>query len=234
MLESYLSEIDFASGGRVLEIGCGTGAVTRVLARWPGVTEAVGVDPSPVFLARARELSASLDNVRFEEADGRALSLPDQHFDVVIFHTTLTHVPQPERALSEAFRVLRPSGTLAVFDGDYATITVAIGEHDPLQACIEATKAAFLYDMWLGRRLPSLLSEAGFEIINSRSHGYMQTSEPEYILSLVDRGADTLVSWGRIGADLGAGLKAEARRRVEEGTFFGFIRFTSVIARRPG
>lgn len=51
MLDSYLSEIRFPSGARVLEIGCGTGAVTRVLAGRPGVAEAVGVDPSPVFLA---------------------------------------------------------------------------------------------------------------------------------------------------------------------------------------
>ena len=58
MLDSYLSEIDFPAGARVLEIGCGTGAVTRVLADWPGVSEAVGIDPSPVFISTARELAA--------------------------------------------------------------------------------------------------------------------------------------------------------------------------------
>jgi ubiquinone/menaquinone biosynthesis C-methylase UbiE len=133
MLESYLSEITLPGAARVLEIGCGTGAVTRALARRPGVAEAVGVDPSPVFVARARELGAALGNVTFEVADGRALRLPDRDFDAVVFHTTLCHVPQPELALKEAFRVLRPGGTLALFDGDYATITVALGEHDPLQ-----------------------------------------------------------------------------------------------------
>jgi hypothetical protein len=53
------------------------------------------------------------------------------------------------------------------------------------------------------------------------------------MLTLVDRGADALESWGRIGPDLGASLKAEARRRADAGRFFGFIGFASFIARKP-
>lgn len=57
--DAYLAEIAFASSARVLEIGCGTGPVARVLARQPGVAEVVGVDPSPVFIAEARELATA-------------------------------------------------------------------------------------------------------------------------------------------------------------------------------
>jgi SAM-dependent methyltransferase len=230
MLESYLSEIDFPRGARVLEIGCGTGPVTRVLAGRPGVAEVVGTDPSPVFIAKARTLGANLKNLTFEEADGRALPFPDCAFDTVVFHTSLCHIPQPERALREAFRALRSHGILAVFDGDYSTITVALGERDPLQNCIEAVKDAFIHDVWLVRRLPALLRSNGFQVIGVRSHGYLQIAQPDYMLTLVDRGADTLVSWGRIGAETGASLKAEARRRADAGAFFGFIGFASVIA----
>jgi trans-aconitate methyltransferase len=58
ILETYLGWIDWPKNARVLEVGCGTGAITRVLARRPGIATIVGVDPSPVFLAKARELSA--------------------------------------------------------------------------------------------------------------------------------------------------------------------------------
>ena len=58
MLTTYLTDAALPQRSRVLEVGCGTGAVTRSVAKWPGVSAAVGVDPSPVFVAKARELRA--------------------------------------------------------------------------------------------------------------------------------------------------------------------------------
>jgi hypothetical protein len=53
------------------------------------------------------------------------------------------------------------------------------------------------------------------------------------MLSIVERGADALAASGRIGAELAQALKAEAGRRVGEGTFFGHIAYASVIAGKP-
>src|SRR5262245_2652605 len=72
MLRSYVSEIAFPANAGVLEIGCGTGAVTRMLATWPRVSKAVGVDPSATFIAKAKELSKGLNNISFLVADGRS------------------------------------------------------------------------------------------------------------------------------------------------------------------
>jgi SAM-dependent methyltransferase len=231
MLDDYVSRIEFPPSATVLEIGCGTGAVTRALAQRDGVTSAIGVDPSPVFVTRARELGTTIHNLTFEEGDGRSLRFADDAFDTVVLHTTLCHVPQPEHVLSEAARVLHRGGTLAVFDGDYATTTVALAPSDPLQDCIEAAKAAFIHDVWLIRRLPALLTAAGFEVTETRSHGYLQTSDPAYMLTLVDRGADALAAGPGGSPELADALKADARRRVEAGSFFGFIGFVSILAR---
>ncbi|MER8765972.1 MULTISPECIES: methyltransferase domain-containing protein [unclassified Mesorhizobium] len=229
---SFFSSIDFPERARVLEGGCGSGPISRELARWPGVNEVVGLDPSPIFLAKARELAADIPNLNFVEGDARSLPHEDNSFDVVIFHTCLTHVPGPEKALTESLRVLRPGGCLAIFDGDYATTTVAIGDHDPLQDCVDAAMAALVNDRWLTRRLPLLAKSAGFVVEKFDSYGYAQIAAPDYMLTLVDRGADILAGWKRLDKALGDGLKHEARRRVETGEFFGFIAFAGLIARK--
>jgi SAM-dependent methyltransferase len=196
-----------------------------------GIREVVGIDPSPVFVEKARELAQEFAQVSFRTGDARALELPDSSFDLVVFHTVLCHIPEPERALREARRVLRPGGWLAIFDGDYPTASVAIGAFDPLQSTVAAMIASYVHNPWLTRRLRSVLSGMGFVITSLRGHGYVQTEKPAYMLTLVDRGADLLV--GTIGVDQAEALKAEARRRVSAGEFFGQISFLSVIARAP-
>jgi hypothetical protein len=129
--------------------------------------------------------------------------------------------------------VLRPNGRLAVFDGDYATTTAAIGDFDPIQSCIDAVVAALVHDRWLARRLPGLVAIAGFAVERFDGHAYVQTLEPQWLLTLVDRGADALVNGGTIGQALAEALKAEARRRIEAHGFYGSITFVSLIARRP-
>ncbi len=234
MLTTYLTDADISPGTRGLEIGCGTGAVTRVLATWPGVVAAVGIDPSPVLVARARKLGAGLATLTFEEADGRSLPFANATFDIVVCHTTLCHVPGPEAVVQEAVRVLRPGGCVAVFEGDYATGTLAVGAGDPLEACAQAFREHFVHDPWLVRRLPALIRSAGLHVRRVRSHGYVEVSEPGFMLpGWVDRGADALVASGRVGVDMAAALKAEARRRVASGDYFGHIAFMSLVAGKP-
>jgi SAM-dependent methyltransferase len=232
MLNAYLSEIAFPKEARVLEFGCGTGAITRTLARWPGVAKAVGIDPSATFIAKAKTLSNGLNNVSFEIADGRTVTLDDKSFDVVVVHTTLCHVPEPQKLLAQAYRVIKTDGWLAVFDGDYASATVATGDFDPLEACIEAFRSGFVNDQWLIRRLPGLIAAAGFSVQPTKSYGYTEAPEAGYMLSWIDRGADVLVQAGRISSETAEALKAEARRRSHRKEWFGHIAFGSVLARK--
>jgi ubiquinone/menaquinone biosynthesis C-methylase UbiE len=234
MREAYLSEVGLPSNARVLDIGCGTGALTRVLAKWPNVSAVVGLDPSPVLLDRARQCAGTHSGLTFEEGDARALPFEASSFDLTLFHTTLCHVPEPERALGEALRVLRPGGWLAVFDGDYATTTVAIGDFDPLQACVDAWVGSSVHDRWLLRRLPAMTRSMGFEVTSVRSHGYVQNTNPDYMTTIVSRGIDALTASRRIGRDAADALRAEARRRADAGEFFGHIGYISVVGRKPG
>jgi hypothetical protein len=61
----------------------------------------------------------------------------------------------------------------------------------------------------------------------------VQIEDPDYMLSIADRGADALVADGTIGAELAAALKAEARRRIAAHAFFGHVAYARLTARRP-
>ncbi len=230
MIASYVSELDPPESARVLEIGSGTGAISRALSRLLPRATIIGVDPSPGLVERAAELAVDLPSVSFRVGDGSAVPFGDRQFDAVVVHRVLCHVPRPEALLAEAERVLRRTGRLVVFDGDYATITLSTGADDPLSSCVQAFQSAYINDPWLVRRLPGLVRAAGFAPRRLRSHGVIQVEDPDYLLSVADRGADSLHSSGRIGADLAAALKSEARRRIEAHAFFGHIAYASLVA----
>jgi ubiquinone/menaquinone biosynthesis C-methylase UbiE len=229
MLDAYLDDLPLPADARVVEIGCGTGAVARTLAGLPGVKQVVGLDPSLVFIEHAARQAQDVSNLSFVTGDGRVLPFDDSSVDAVVCHTSLCHIPEPQRVLAEARRVTMEGGAIAIFDGDYATTTVAISADDPLQACADAAVAALVHDRYLVRRLPRLIEEAGWQLLGVRSHGYVEAEQPGYMLTIIDRGADSLVAAGTIGEPAAEALKTEARRRAENREFFGHIAYVSVI-----
>jgi ubiquinone/menaquinone biosynthesis C-methylase UbiE len=232
MQRTYLRDIEFPERAQVLEVGCGTGAIARVLARWPKVGDVLGVDPSPYLVDRARALSPGLPNLVFEVGDGRSLGVKDASVDVVIMHTVLTHVQGPEVLLAEAHRALRPGGWLGVCDGDFSTATLATGDLDPLEVCVQAFVDGFVQDRWMVRRMSGLASAAGFAVSPLRSYGLLETTKPGLTLTWVDRGTDVLVGRGRIGPPLATALKAEAKRRADANAFFGYMAYASMVGRK--
>ncbi|HET6966981.1 MAG TPA: class I SAM-dependent methyltransferase [Ornithinibacter sp.] len=106
----------------VLDVGSGTGHLTRaVAARWPRC-DVVGVDPAAGFVeaARARaESDGDAARLRFEVGEAGALPLDDDSVDAAVALLVLNFVPDPDLAMAEMCRVTRPGGVVAAAVWDY-------------------------------------------------------------------------------------------------------------------
>jgi ubiquinone/menaquinone biosynthesis C-methylase UbiE len=105
----------FRHGERLLIVGVGTGADLQFL---PSDIEIEGIDDSPEMLKKAMKMAEKLkmDNVKLRIMDAESLNYPDNYFDKVILFLILSVVDNPRKAFSEAVRVLKTGGEMAVFD----------------------------------------------------------------------------------------------------------------------
>ncbi|PYI51779.1 class I SAM-dependent methyltransferase [Paenibacillus flagellatus] len=104
-----------ARGLRAADIGCGGGIYTRALAGM-GAKEVIAVDFSAGMLAAAAEHGAGLANVRFVRGEAAATGLPGACVDLVLERALIHHVSDLFACFAEAYRLLRPGGTLLVQD----------------------------------------------------------------------------------------------------------------------
>jgi SAM-dependent methyltransferase len=95
--------------GSVLDLGCAFGFTTRLLKRRG--YDATGVDGSPAYIERAKRADPL---GTYLVADATRVPLPDRSFDGVLFLDVLEHLPDPQGAINEVARLLRPGGTLAL------------------------------------------------------------------------------------------------------------------------
>ena len=228
----YMTQITLPKRARILEVGCGNGAATKLIMEHLRPAQLVGIDPSSAFIDMASETFAGEPRISFAVGDAVATGQADAFFDLVIAHTVYSHLVNPEGALAEANRVLKPGGQLVIFDGDFATLSVALSDGDPLQSAAGAVLRNLVHAPYIMRRLPGLVTAAGFSVQSVEPHGYVQTTTPDYLLTLLSRGTRAAAQAGKIGQDLIDGFDREARRRVANGTFYGAILFLSLAARK--
>lgn len=149
-------------GGRVLDLGCGSGDDASDIGAIVGPEGHVtGVDIGESLIAEAiRRSSVQNLSVSFEVGDARALRFADESFDAVRTERVLMHVPDPVKALAEMVRVLKPGGRMAVQDIDWET-QFCDSPHKEITRKIALSFCDGIKNGWIGRCLPRLFREAG-------------------------------------------------------------------------
>jgi ubiquinone/menaquinone biosynthesis C-methylase UbiE len=163
---------DFAgveAGGRVLDVGCGPGALTGELVRRVGGESVTAVDPSEPFVAAAK---ARHPNVDVRQASAEQLPFEDDVFDAALAQLVVHFMADPVAGLREMARVTRPGGVVAACVWDHA------GDRTPLavfwQAARELDPGAQDESRLAGAReghLAELLAEAGLRSVQETTIG---------------------------------------------------------------
>jgi ubiquinone/menaquinone biosynthesis C-methylase UbiE len=211
---------------RVLDVGCGTGAITAELARRTR-GQVIGIDIDPAMLAYARQHDSS---AQYEQGDARDLPYPDGYFDIVTCHYLLLWLNDPYLGVREMARITRRSGhVLVCAEPDYG------GRLDWPQLPVREWQIEALRrqgaDPCIGRALREMLARAGLE------------TEIGVIASVWDVAsmrAQFEAEWAMLWRDAGDSLdratfeaaRARAQAAIEAGTRLVFMPTFYAYARK--
>ncbi len=233
LFEKYAPQLTLPSPAKVLEIGCGTGAMTRFLAQRSDFSgNVLGIDQSPAFVKAASGFAQDenlSDRVDFQVGDAHSLDFPPATFDAVIAHTLISHVTDPEAVVREMVRVVRPGGTVAIFDGDYASLTYAHTDHDFGHLMDMALANATFNNPMIMRDLPRLLPEIGLKIRAAWGDAVVEVGNGSYFKSFAEAYVPHVKSAGLVSAEAVDAWFVAQKKSMENGTFFASCNYYTYL-----
>jgi arsenite methyltransferase len=204
--EKTIRRMNLRPGERVLDLGCGSGWATRLLARLvadgpEGFGQVVGVDVSDEMIRQARGASKDFDNVMFVWGSAAQIPWEENFFDKMLSVESFYYYPDQERALAELFRVMAPKGRLFILINLYKDNPYSLQWVDKLKVPVHVRSAAEYVEM---------LKKHAFENVE-----YAQipddTPTPDDYVTKSFRSLDDLKAFKRTGALLLMASKPDFR-----------------------
>lgn len=177
-------------GMDVLDCGCGPGRLIELLTTEFGSLRVTGLEVDPTLVTAAKDYlaGAGLDDFDVVQGSAEQSNLSPESFDFIVVRLVLEHVVDPLVALRGLKKLLRPGGRIAVISNDFAfhlRTWPDVRELDDLYVAYIASRRADGGDPSIGRRVPSLLRQAGFRLAGFEvevAHNHLE-GDPAFLLA---------------------------------------------------
>ncbi len=204
--EQTIRLMDLRPGERVLDLGCGAGWATRILARLvadgpQGFGQVVGLDISDEMVRRARAASREFENILYIWSSAQSIAWEENYFDKVLSIESFYYYPDQDRALAELFRVLAPCGRLFILINLYRDNPYSLRWVEELKVPVHVRSEAEYIE---------LLKAHAFEDVEARRIPD-ETPTPEQYSGRWFANAEELRDFKRIGALLLTATKPNIR-----------------------
>lgn len=217
-------------GETVVDVGSGVGSEVRRMAELVGADgRAFGVDPHDGLRAVATERSAGT-GASFVAGDATSLPFDDATVDVITCERVFQHLRDPDAAVREFVRVLRPGGRVVVIDSDWGSMVVTPGDPSVLRR-LHDHRHSTSPNPFAGRHLVGQLTRAGLTVDPDVAATAVIAPGGAALL-LMQKAADDAVSAGAITQAERDQLLAEMAAAVETGEAFTGVTMFGVLARR--
>ena len=208
-----------APGERVLDVACGTGLVSLEAAGAVGARgHVLGVDLSErmIIAARARARQRDLTNVRFERMDAERLDVPNASFDAALCALGLMHAPDPEQAVREMRRAVRPGGRIALATWGERSRCGWAPVFPIVDAELSSDACPLFFALGLQDALADLCRAAGCDVVE---HCRMSTpllyASADEACDAVFLGGSVALSWSRFDENIRARVRARYLESIE-------------------
>lgn len=237
MLHEYLDFMNIDGLQNILDLGCGTGFAAREIAKRPNFSgNIVGVDISSALIKQASELADEeglSSRIDFRVGDSRNLEDSDESFDAVIAHTLISHLPDPQVLINEMIRLSKPGGFVAIFDGDYASLTFSHPDAEKGKAIDELIISSIVTQSRILRQLPLFLKSSGLEIEEAFSCVVTDAGKAEFWASSVESMRKLLPAANAMSAEEADIWANDRNTESDNGTFFASCNYYAYVARKP-
>ncbi len=239
--QAFLTKAGLLPGMNVAELGCGVGLVTERIARTvgkPGHVIALDASHKQTVAAARRLKTRCVTNVEFVTADAGATGLDEDSFDFVYCRFLLMHMHQPEVALAEMLRILKPCGILAVEDGDFSSPFCWPASRDfnrAFELYVTAGESCGA-DFLIGQRLFQLVANMGLQHISIETVQpvCVDAEECSLVSSTLNECRDTLLKHNlATRKEIDETIVNVNRAAMSGLTVFGMARMTQVSGRKP-